>query len=250
MSDAIVQTKGVTKTYRRGKTSVQALRGVDLEIAKGETLAVVGPSGSGKSTLLNLIGGLDRPSNGKVIVEGEDLGRLGDNQLADYRLRKLGFIFQFYNLVESLPAVENVELPMGLANVPVAERRNRAMGLLRAVGLKDRADHMPDEMSGGEQQRVAVARALANNPTILLGDEPTGDLDSKSASALMDLMKTVRKERHMTMVFVTHDPIVVARCDRGLAIRDGRVVQELSPKEIESAQLSDKYDRAMMEGIY
>ena len=250
MAEPLVRVSGAAKSYRRGKVTVPALRGVDLEIGKGETVAIVGPSGSGKSTLLNLIGGLDRPSNGKVLVDGSDLNRMSDGQLADYRLKKVGFIFQFYNLMETLSAVENVELPMSLAGVPQAARRERAAGLLKSVGLKDRLAHMPDEMSGGEQQRVAVARALANSPSILLGDEPTGDLDSKSAAGLMDLLRSLKKERNMTMVFVTHDPIVVARCDRGFAVRDGKIAQELSAKDIENARMSDKYDNAMMEGVY
>jgi putative ABC transport system ATP-binding protein len=250
MSEIAVQTLRVAKSYTRGKMSVSALSGVDLEIRKGETIAIVGPSGSGKTSLLNLIGGLDTPTGGKVIVDGTDLSELDDDQLAQYRLQKVGFIFQFYNLMSTLTAVENVEVPMTLARVPKKERRDRATELLRAVGLQLRVNHMPDEMSGGEQQRVAVARALANNPSILLGDEPTGDLDSKSAKSLMDLLKSLRKDRQMTLIFVTHDPLVVARSDRAYAVRDGKITHQLSKKDLENARLSDKYDNTMLEGVY
>ena len=199
---------------------------MNLEVAKGEILGIIGPSGSGKTTLLNLIGGLDRPSKGNVQVDGVDLGKLGDAELTDYRLHKVGFIFQFYNLIPTMNSVENVMLPMNLAKVPLAEQEQRALNLLDMVGLGARADHMPDELSGGEQQRVAVARALANHPAIVLADEPTGDLDSKSAKKLMDVLKSLRKEEHATFVLVTHDPIVVAECNRVCAIRDGKITRE------------------------
>ena len=250
MSEIAVQTKHVAKSYTRGKMSVSALSGVDMEIRKGETIAIVGPSGSGKTSLLNLIGGLDTPTGGQVIVDGTNLSELSDDQLAQYRLHKVGFIFQFYNLVNTLTALENVEVPMNFAKVPKKERRDRATELLKSVGLQLRANHMPDEMSGGEQQRVAVARALANNPSILLGDEPTGDLDSKSAKSLMDLLRSLRKDRQMTLIFVTHDPLVVARCDRAYGIRDGKISQQLSRKDLDNARLSDKYDNTMLEGVY
>jgi putative ABC transport system ATP-binding protein len=250
MPENIVHTQHVAKSYARGKNIVQALRGVDLEIQKGETIAIVGPSGSGKTSLLNLIGGLDTPTGGKIIVDGTDLSGLSDDQLTLYRLQKIGFIFQFYNLVSTLTAIENVEIPMAFAKVPKDERHRRAFELLRAVGLQDRVGHLPDELSGGEQQRVAVARALANNPTILLGDEPTGDLDSKSAKALMELLRTLRKERQMTLIFVTHDPLVVARSDRAYAVRDGRIIQELTRKDIENAKLSEKYESTVLDSVY
>jgi putative ABC transport system ATP-binding protein len=250
MSEIAVQTLNVAKSYTRGKMSVSALSGVDLEIRKGETIAIVGPSGSGKTSLLNLIGGLDTPTGGRVVVDGTDLSQLSDDQLAQYRLQKVGFIFQFYNLMSTLTALENVEVPLTLANIPKKERRDRATELLRAVGLQLRVNHMPDEMSGGEQQRVAVARALANNPSILLGDEPTGDLDSKSAKSLMDLLRSLRKDRQMTLIFVTHDPLVVARCDRAYAIRDGKIKQQLTRKDLDNAKLSDKFDNTMLEGVY
>jgi ABC-type lipoprotein export system ATPase subunit len=220
-----------------------------MRVERGEIVGIIGPSGSGKTTLLNLIGGLDTPSQGKVVVDGVDLGQLGESELAEYRLRKVGFIFQFYNLMSTLSALENVKLPMALANVPKKDQDDRARDLLKTVGLGDRLHHRPDELSGGEQQRVAVARALANGPSVILADEPTGDLDSKSAKRLMDLIKELRKDKKVTFVVVTHDPIVIAQCDRAYAVRDGKVTHELTSKELESAMLSDKYNRAL-DGIY
>ncbi len=249
MSEVVVKASEVAKSYTRGKESIQALRGVDLEIKKGETVAIVGRSGSGKTTLLNLVAGLDKPTGGKIIVDGTNLRDLGDRQLTDFRLKNIGFIFQFYNLNPTLSAAENVEVPMTLAGLPKAERHDRAIELLTAVGLQKRTSHMPDEMSGGEQQRVAVARALANRPPILLGDEPTGDLDSKTTKALMDLLRSLRKEAGMTMVFVTHDPLVVSRCDRAIALRDGKLVQELSRSEIEKARIGTM-ENEVLEGVY
>jgi len=245
----VVQTVDLAKRYKRGRISVAALDGVDVTIAKGEIIGIIGPSGSGKTTLLNLIGGLDRPTHGKVLVDGVDLGELGDGKLADYRLNKIGFIFQFYNLISTLNSVENVELPMALASVSREEREERARELLKTVGLSMRFNHMPEELSGGEQQRVAVARALSNNPSVILGDEPTGDLDSKSAKALMDLIWTLRKEKKVTFVLVTHDPIVVARCDRVYSIRDGKVLREIVPKSESSKRLSDE-ERLSMDTLY
>lgn len=226
MSETLVKTVDLERRYRRGKLPVPALNGVDLVVEKGEILGIIGPSGSGKTTLLNLIGGLDRPSKGTVAVEGVELDKLNDAELTNYRLHKVGFIFQFYNLIPTLTAVENVELPLSLAKVPVTEQRQRALNLLEAVGLENRANHMPDELSGGEQQRVAVARALANHPAVVLGDEPTGDLDSKSAKKLMEVLKSLRKDEHATFILVTHDPIVVAECNRVCAIRDGKITRE------------------------
>jgi putative ABC transport system ATP-binding protein len=245
----VVQTVDLAKRYKRGRIAVAALDGVTITIARGEIIGIVGPSGSGKTTLLNLIGGLDRPTHGKVVVNGISLGELGDADLADYRLKTIGFIFQFYNLISTLNALENIELPMGLAKVPRDERERRARELLEVVGLSLRVNHMPDELSGGEQQRVAVARALSNNPSVILGDEPTGDLDSKSAKALMDLLWALRKEKKVTFVLVTHDPIVVARCDRIYSIRDGKVLREIIPKSGDVKRISDE-ERAAMETLY
>jgi putative ABC transport system ATP-binding protein len=245
----VVQAVDLAKRYKRGRISVAALDGVNLTIAKGEIIGIIGPSGSGKTTLLNLIGGLDRPTHGKVMVDGVDLGGLDDGKLADYRLNKIGFIFQFYNLISTLNAVENVELPMNFANVPAAQRAERSRELLETVGLSLRVHHMPDELSGGEQQRVAVARALSNNPSVILGDEPTGDLDSKSARALMDLIWSLRKEKKVTFILVTHDPFVVTRCDRVYSIRDGKVLREIVPKSVGAKHVSDE-EKQMMDSFY
>jgi len=223
MSETIVQTKALVKLYWRGKIGIYALNGVDFEVSKREIVCVVGPSGSGKTTLLNLIGGLDKPTSGTVVVDGEDITRLNGRELADFRLRKIGFVFQFYNLLPIYTALENVEVPLSLAKVPKDEREPRAFELLKLVGLASRADHKPDELSGGEQQRVAIARALANRPSLILADEPTGDLDSKSAEALMNLIRMLREQYNQTFIIVTHDPIVVKECTKVYIIRDGRI---------------------------
>jgi len=223
MSKLIVRTINLSKVYRRGKVSIPALNNVNLQISAGEIVGIMGPSGSGKTTLLNLIGGLDKPTSGRIFVDGLDITALGEGELADYRLRKVGFVFQFYNLIPTLTALENVEIPLALAGVPKSERRERALNLLRMVGLEARAEHKPDELSGGEQQRVAIARALINNPSIVLADEPTGDLDSKSALALMNLIKDLNRRNGQTFIIVTHDPIVAERCTKIYNIRDGRI---------------------------
>jgi putative ABC transport system ATP-binding protein len=231
----IVKTVGLTKVYRRGKVDVPALNGVDLKILNGDIVCITGPSGSGKTTLLNMIGGLDRPTQGTVFVENVDLANLSSKQLADYRLQKIGFIFQFYNLMPMLTALENVEIPLAFANVPKSERRTRAFELLKTVGLEARADHKPDEMSGGEQQRVAIARALANNPAVILADEPTGDLDSKSAMSFMELVKDLNKRTNQTFIMVTHDPLVVRQSTKTYTMRDGRIERELPREEMNTA---------------
>ncbi|MDH5815191.1 MAG: ABC transporter ATP-binding protein [Candidatus Nezhaarchaeota archaeon] len=219
----MVETINLSKVYRRGKVEVPALVDVNLQVTSGEIVGIVGPSGSGKTTLLNLIGGLDKPTKGKIFVNDVDVTSLNERELAEYRLKMVGFVFQFYNLIPTLTALENVELPMALAGVPKSERRKRAFELLEMVGLEARASHKPDELSGGEQQRVAIARALANNPAIVLADEPTGDLDSKSARSLMNLVRRLNKENGQTFIIVTHDPIVVDACTRVYSIRDGRI---------------------------
>ena len=223
MVKVIVRTVGLAKVYRRGKFDIPALNYVELQISAGEIVCIMGPSGSGKTTLLNLIGGLDKPTHGKVFVDGVDLTTLDGKELADYRLRKIGFIFQFYNLIPTLTALENVEVPLALAKIPKEERRDRAFDLLKTVRLEPRADHKPDELSGGEQQRVAIARALANNPSIILADEPTGDLDSKSTIMFMKMVKELNKQKNKTFILVTHDPQVVEQCTRAYTIRDGRI---------------------------
>jgi putative ABC transport system ATP-binding protein len=247
-SIAVIQLEDVTKSYRRKKVSVPAVNGIDLEVGKGEIIGIIGPSGSGKSTLLNIIGGLDKARKGKVVIDGRDLGELDDKALTRFRLERVGFIFQFYNLISTLTAVENVELPMSLAGVPNDKRREKATDLLREVGLEHRLNHLPEEMSGGEQQRVAVARALANEPALILGDEPTGDLDSKSAKKLMELIRLLRREKKVTFVLVTHDPIVVEACDKVYSVRDGKITKEFSQTDIVHTKMS--HDRDAMSSVY
>lgn len=206
-----------------GKTFVDALRGVDLEIARGEFVALVGPSGSGKSTLLHLVGGLVRPTGGEVWVDGLELGRSSDKQLVAYRRDTLGFVFQSFNLIPVRSAVENVEVPLMLAKTPLRERRTRAQALLDQLGLGARAGHKPAELSGGEQQRVAIARALANRPKLIIADEPTGNLDSKTGTELMAMLQRLIRDEGLTLLLVTHDMHVAGYADRIVHLRDGQV---------------------------
>ena len=224
MTEPIILVEDIYKSYLMGKEAVPALRGVSLQIQRGEIVCLMGPSGSGKTTLLNIIGGLDEPSRGHVIVEGENLVSLNENQLARLRLHKMGFIFQNYNLLGNFTAQENVESPMVLAKNGRRERQQRAHDLLQKVDLADRAHHYPSELSGGQQQRVAIARALANNPPILIGDEMTGDLDSVTGFAIMELVAGLNREG-MTVVFVTHDPRMAAFASRTIELRDGKILE-------------------------
>jgi len=221
-----VRIQNVKKAYRMGKVIVPALRGVSFEVKEGEFLAVFGPSGSGKSTLLHIIGCLDRPDEGKIFIDGSDVLKLSDEELAELRLRKIGFVFQFFNLLPRLTAIRNVELPLLIAGVPEREARERAMEMLRLVGLEARVNHRPTELSGGEQQRVAIARALINNPKIVLADEPTGNLDTKSGWEIVQLMKRLNKERGQTFIVVTHDPHIAETADRILYLKDGLIEGE------------------------
>jgi putative ABC transport system ATP-binding protein len=223
MLEHMVETLNLKKTYRKKKILVDALRGVNLVVPKGEVVSIMGTSGSGKTTLLNIIGGVDRPTVGEVKVDGVDIARLDESQLAVFRLEKIGFIFQFYNLFPMLSAFENIEFPLILAKKSKIEREARVWSLLEAVGMKDRADHRPDELSGGEQQRIGIARALANNPALVLADEPTGDLDSENATAFMKLVRQLNKTYTQTFLIVTHDPIVSKECDKIYMIRDGEL---------------------------
>ncbi len=232
MSDPIIVVDNIHKSYLMGKEAVPALRGVSLEIQRGEFVCLMGPSGSGKTTLLNVVGGLDEPSRGHLIVDGQNLVSLSENELARLRLDKMGFIFQNYNLLANFTAQENVEAPMVLANVSRKERQERAVQLLERVGLGDRVHHYPSELSGGQQQRVAIARALANNPPILIGDEMTGDLDSETGFAIMRLITELNQEG-MTIVFVTHDPRMAEFAGRTVRVQDGKLLNgngEASPE--------------------
>lgn len=221
----IVEAVNLQKTYLLGKVPVNALRGVNLKVEEGDFLAILGPSGSGKSTLLNLIGALDKPTSGKMIIEGVDISTLKDNQLTDLR-RRVGFVFQFFNLIPRFSARENVELSLSIADISRSERRKRAEDLLATVGLKDRMTHKPAELSGGEQQRVAIARALVNNPRFLLMDEPTGNIDSKTANEIMGLIKVLNEEKHVTAIMVTHDQRLAAQSKKTVLMLDGLIAQE------------------------
>ncbi|GIL06413.1 ABC transporter ATP-binding protein [Betaproteobacteria bacterium PRO7] len=225
-AEAVVRLEQVTKVYRQDSVAVNALDGVDLEFRKGDFAVLVGPSGSGKSTLLNLIGGLDTPTSGRIWVAGTEIGRLRKSQLSEVRLRKIGFVFQEFNLIPVLSAVENVEFVMLLQGVPEAERRARAFALLKELGLEGLEHRRPNELSGGQQQRVAVARAIAAEPIIVLPDEPTANLDSKAGGALMDLMRRLNEDKGVTFVFSTHDPRVVERARRVIRLQDGRIVSD------------------------
>ncbi|MCA9988451.1 MAG: ABC transporter ATP-binding protein [Anaerolineales bacterium] len=225
MSEPIIVVDDVHKSYLMGKEAVPALRGVSVQVLPGEFVCLMGPSGSGKTTLLNIMGGLDEPSRGHVIVEGENLVALSENKLARLRLEKMGFVFQNYNLLANFTAEENVEAPMVLAKQARRQRRERAQQLLDRVGLGDRRHHYPSELSGGQQQRVAIARALANNPSILVADEMTGDLDSETGFAIMSLAGELNREG-MTIVFVTHDPRMARFAGRVIHMQDGRVLRE------------------------
>jgi len=223
----IVEAVDLKKTYMLGKIPVNALRGVNLKVESGDFLAILGPSGSGKSTLLNLIGVLDKPTEGKMLIESVDVSVLNDNQLTDLR-RRIGFVFQFFNLIPRFTARENVELSMSIADMSRDERRKRAEDFLETVGLKERMNHKPVELSGGEQQRVAISRALANNPRFLLMDEPTGNIDSKTANGIMELIKRLNEEKGVTIIMVTHDQRLAQETKRTVQMSDGVIIKEVA----------------------
>jgi putative ABC transport system ATP-binding protein len=225
MSEPVIVAEGLTKVYQMGDVEVHALRGLSLTINRGEVVAIVGPSGSGKSTLMNMLGCLDLPTSGEYILDGERVSDLKDDQLADIRNRKVGFIFQSFNLLSRQTALSNVELPLRYAGL-TSGRKDRARQALTAVGLEDRMTHRPYELSGGQQQRVAIARALVNDPAIIMADEPTGNLDSKVGQEIMDLLLNLNKERGTTLIIVTHDPKVAAQTQRTIRIQDGVVETE------------------------
>ncbi len=225
---AIVEAMGVHKIYDTGRVKVEALRGVDLTVERGEMVAIMGPSGSGKTTMLNCLSGLDDLTRGRVLIEGRDVHAMPDDERTAYRARKMGFIFQSFNLLPVLTAVENVELPLLLVGLPTREARKRAMDALGLVGLAERAGHKPSELSGGEQQRVTIARSLVNNPALVWADEPTGNLDTENSREVMALMRRLNEERGLTFVIVTHDPDVGRACGRLIRMESGRIVGEES----------------------
>jgi putative ABC transport system ATP-binding protein len=220
-TDVVVECIELKKSYILGEVRVDALRGIDMKITRGEMVSIMGPSGCGKTTLLNIIGSLDSPTSGKVILEGRDISSANEYELTDIRRKSVGFVFQFYNLLPVLTALENVELPMLIAGVNKKERNSRALELMEKVDLISRKDHKPDELSGGERQRVAIARSLANRPSVLLADEPTGDLDTESGASIMNLLKEVNKTENQTLLLVTHDPTIARQSNRIFHIKDG-----------------------------
>jgi ABC-type lipoprotein export system ATPase subunit len=229
--EPIIAARAVRKTYVEGTVSVPALSGVDMAVAPGEMVAIMGPSGCGKTTLLNCLSGLDTFDAGDVRIEGVSLSEMSDRERTAYRGRRMGFVFQFYNLLPVLTAVENVELPLLVGRVPARGARRRALDALEMVGLAGRADHVPEQLSGGERQRVTIARSLVNDPAIVWADEPTGDLDSEMAQDIVDLMRRLNEERGLTLVIVTHDIAVGRRADRIVRMLDGRVVGEERPED-------------------
>jgi putative ABC transport system ATP-binding protein len=226
--ETLVRLRGVAKDYKRGAETVHVLHELDLDIPKGDFLALMGPSGSGKSTLLNLIGGLDRPSGGTIEIAGQRTDSLSDGQLGKWRANHVGFVFQMYNLLPVLTAERNVELPLLLTSLSAAERHKRVSAALSLVGLSERAKHKPRELSGGQEQRVGIARAIVSDPTLLLCDEPTGDLDRKSGDEILDLLQALNKQHGKTIVMVTHDPRAAERANRTLHLEKGRLERETS----------------------
>jgi putative ABC transport system ATP-binding protein len=223
----LVELKNVSKVYKMEKVEVLALREVNMKIKKGEFVAVIGPSGSGKSTLLHMIGCLDRPTKGEVILDGIDVSKLSDNELSRIRAEKIGFVFQFFNLYPTLTALENVELPMMIVEKNKSERKKKARELLKIVGMEKKAEHLPSQLSGGERQRVAIARALANDPPLILADEPTGNLDSKSGKEIAALLNKLQEEKRKTIVMVTHMQDIAKFAERLIYLKDGEIIKEV-----------------------
>ena len=225
MNQAVIDIQGITKTYVNGKLSVPVLHGIDLQVNKGEFVSIMGPSGSGKSTFMNILGCLDRPTTGSYRLNGDEVAILSDDELAFVRNKQIGFVFQSFNLLTKLTALENVALPMIYAGMDKKSRNERAAALLSSVGLGDRMDHLPSELSGGQRQRVAIARALANNPAIIMADEPTGNLDSKSTIDVMNIFRGLYEEGR-TIILVTHEPEIATYASRNVVLRDGLIVED------------------------
>jgi putative ABC transport system ATP-binding protein len=247
----VISVRDLTKTYKVGEHSVHALRSISLDIEQGEFVSVIGPSGSGKSTLMHILGCLDQPTSGQYILDGRDVSRLSDDEVSLVRNQQIGFVFQGYNLLTRTSALENVELPLlyGGTNLSASERRHRAMAALTAVGLESRADHHPNQLSGGQQQRVAIARALLNHPTILLADEPTGNLDSKTSVEVMDIFQSLQRERGITIVLITHEMDVAQYGSRMISFKDGRIVSDTSDHTRRHASGELTEFSAMPEGV-
>lgn len=239
----IVEVRGLTKVYGEGEAAVTALAGVDLSVDSGEFVAIMGPSGCGKSTLLNLVGGLDKPTSGSVSIADQDLAAMSDAEVTQLRRRRLGFIFQFYNLIPVLTATENAALPLTLDGAKPAEAQERAQEWLRKVGLADRLLSLPDQLSGGQQQRVAVARALVTEPALVLADEPTGNLDTKSADEIADLLRQAAQEWGRAIVMVTHDPRIASHAERIVFMRDGEIVEDLKLTGDATAQTREAMEK-------
>lgn len=240
-TDSIIVARDVVKTYDTGSTRVDALKGVSFEVDRGEMVAVMGPSGCGKTTLLNTLSGLDSVTSGQVWIEGQDLAEMSDKKRTDYRARRMGFIFQVYNLLPVLNSVENVELPLLVSGVKPKEARQRALEALSQVDLTDWANHRPAELSGGQRQRVTIARSLVNDPAIVWADEPTGALDSKTAQDIMDLLAKLNREQRLTIVLVTHDPNIGAQAHRIVRMQDGEIVGEERPEAGAQVSHPDQY---------
>ncbi len=224
----VIDIRQITKTYQMGDVKLQVLRGIDLRVAKGEFISIMGPSGSGKSTLMNILGALDQPTSGQYFLDGVDVSKMSETELARVRNRKIGFVFQSFNLLKRTEAIRQVELPLMYAGVP--NRTKRAKAALEAVGLGARLDHLPSELSGGQQQRVAIARAIVTEPSVILADEPTGNLDSRSGTEVMQIFQRLNREKHITTIFVTHDPWIARHTNRVVMLRDGRVVADQKVK--------------------
>ena len=231
----IVQVENVWKIYDTGAVKVEALRGLNMTVKRGEMIAVMGPSGCGKTTLLNCVSGLDDLSKGRVLVEGQDLAKMSDDRKSEFRARRMGFIFQAYNLLPVLSAQENVELPVLLAGVPEREARVKAVEALKMVGLEEWKKHKPSELSGGQEQRVTIARALVNKPAIVWADEPTGNLDSENSQEIIKLLRNLNKEYGLTLVLVSHDPSIAQQTDRIVHMRNGQIEREVKPAQIASS---------------
>ena len=247
-----IDVEGVFKIYKTKSVEVVALRGLDLKVRVGELISIMGPSGCGKSTLLNIVGGLDRPSAGRIVIDGKDISTFESDQLVEFRRKNVGFVFQFFNLVPTLTAKENIELPMRLVGLPSEKMKKRSSKLLKLVGMEERKNHRPDELSGGEQQRIAIATALANDPPIIVADEPTGELDSESGERVLDIFRKLSQEEGKTVIIVTHDPRTAKISNRSFRIEDGKIKgeysQELYTQDDAAGMDTVKYKR-MVENI-